>query len=94
MKKTMGRLIALTLVLALGLAGLAGCGQQGESKNVKTDPFAQLQDRGYVVMGMDDTFAPWAFVTKTVNWSVLILIWLKKYFKGLASRCFNPLSGP
>lgn len=63
MKKLFERRIVLALVLVLGLVSLAGCsGVNSQDKaNVNTDPFAKLQDRGYVVMGLDDTFAPMGF---------------------------------
>jgi polar amino acid transport system substrate-binding protein len=59
MKKSLKRMIVLTCVLVFGLVSLVGCNQ--EKANENTDPFAKLQDRGYVVMGLDDTFAPMGF---------------------------------
>lgn len=59
MKKSLKRMIVLTCVLVFGLVSLVGCNQENANEN--TDPFAKLQDRGYVVMGLDDTFAPMGF---------------------------------
>lgn len=59
MKKIWRKLLVTACILGLGLVSMVGCNQQ--KANEGTDPFAKLQDRGYVVMGLDDTFAPMGF---------------------------------
>lgn len=64
MKKGFKRGIVLALVLVFGIVGLVGCGNDKPQAEVKLDPYTKLQDRGYVVMGLDDTFAPMGFRDK------------------------------
>jgi len=69
MKKGLRRSIVLALVLMLALFSLGGCGNSdvGEENNGKevtgetTDKYAEIVDKGYLVMGLDDTFAPMGF---------------------------------
>lgn len=62
MKKNLRCNVMAMLVLVLSLISLVGCSEQGET--AKVDPYQKLQDKGYVVMGMDDTFAPMGFRDK------------------------------
>lgn len=64
MKESFSRSIIAALVLVLGMVGLVGCGNDKPQTEVTVDPYTKLQDRGYVVMGLDDTFAPMGFRDK------------------------------
>lgn len=54
-QKTIKSLIALGLITALSL-GIAGC-----TKKEETLDLAKMKERGFVTMGLDDTFAPMGF---------------------------------
>ena len=66
MNRTFKKVITLTLVAAfvLSLAVLAGCGKKSEE--AKTD-WDYIQDKGKVIVGLDDTFAPMGFRDKDNN---------------------------
>lgn len=66
MNRTFKKVITLTLVAAfvLSLAVLAGCGKKSE--DAKTD-WDYIQDKGKVIVGLDDTFAPMGFRDKDNN---------------------------
>jgi len=62
MKKALLKSAALALVLALALFSIAGCGkQEAADKNDQGESTGQLAERGAIVMGLDDTFAPMGF---------------------------------
>ena len=69
MKKGVRRSIIWALVLMLALFSLGGCGNSDvdEGDNGKdaakqtTDAYDQIVGRGYIIMGLDDTFAPMGF---------------------------------
>mgnify|MGYP001490973758 CR=1 FL=1 len=50
--------IILLVVLALSTVGLVGCSKETVSKE---DSYEKLEEKGYIVMGLDDTFAPMGF---------------------------------
>jgi ABC-type amino acid transport substrate-binding protein len=62
MKKTtrMVVVIGMIVVLALSVFALTGCGKSGGGESEKTD-WEYIQDRGKVIVGLDDTFAPMGF---------------------------------
>ena len=62
MKKTtrMVVVIGMIVVLALSVFALTGCGKSGSGESEKTD-WEYIQDRGKVIVGLDDTFAPMGF---------------------------------
>ncbi|MDD2235177.1 MAG: amino acid ABC transporter substrate-binding protein [Desulfitobacteriaceae bacterium] len=62
-KKSLSKRIVLTLVVVLGMFVLWGCGDKDVADKNK-DPNAALKERGSVVMGLDDTFAPMGFRDK------------------------------
>ncbi|MCF6466060.1 amino acid ABC transporter substrate-binding protein [Clostridium sp. Cult2] len=51
-------LIILLAVLILNIFGLTGCTKEVISKK---DSYEKLEESGYIVMGLDDTFAPMGF---------------------------------
>ena len=62
--------IVLALILMLALFSLGGCGNSdvaGENNNENevaeqtSDAYDQIVERGYIIMGLDDTFAPMGF---------------------------------
>lgn len=68
MKMNLRNLVLIMLILAVGVAGLAGCSSQSasqapsqEEEAVVEDSFDKIKERGYVIMGLDDTFAPMGF---------------------------------
>lgn len=67
MKKTMRKAIALSLiaVLAMSVMMLTGCGKKSDDAK-KTD-WEYIEDRGKVIVGLDDTFAPMGFRDKDNN---------------------------
>ena len=67
MKKTMRKAIALGLiaVLAMSVMMLTGCGKKSDDAE-KTD-WEYIEDRGKVIVGLDDTFAPMGFRDKDNN---------------------------
>ena len=67
MKKTMRKAIALGLiaVLAMSVMMLTGCGKKSDDAK-KTD-WEYIEDRGKVIVGLDDTFAPMGFRDKDNN---------------------------
>ncbi len=50
--------IILLLLLVLVVVNLTGCSKGALSKD---DSYEELKERGYVIMGLDDTFAPLGF---------------------------------
>ena len=70
MKKGLRSSIVLALILMLALFSLGGCGNSdvaGENNNENevaeqtSDAYDQIVERGYIIMGLDDTFAPMGF---------------------------------
>lgn len=64
MRRNLTRGIILALVLVFGLVSLVGCGNSektGDSNAKGGDSYAKLENQGYVIMGLDDTFAPMGF---------------------------------
>lgn len=75
MRRNVKNLILIMLILALGAASLAGCSNQSanQASNQTSnevaeqepaeleDSFDKIKERGYVIMGLDDTFAPMGF---------------------------------
>jgi polar amino acid transport system substrate-binding protein len=67
MRKNVKNLVFIILVLALGAASLAGCSNQNSNQASNQDPaaledsFEKIKEKGQVVMGLDDTFAPMGF---------------------------------
>ena len=64
MKKSTRMIIAIGMIamLALSVFALTGCGNSGGSggEEAKTD-WEYIEDRGKVIVGLDDTFAPMGF---------------------------------
>lgn len=52
------KILMITIIFITGLIVLTGC---GDSEKVSNDSFSDVKERGYVVMGLDDTFAPMGF---------------------------------
>lgn len=50
-------IIILLAVLALIMVSLSGCSKE----TVAEDSYGKIEERGYLVMGLDDTFAPMGF---------------------------------
>lgn len=63
MRRNVKNLVLITLVLALGAASLAGCSNQTSNQEPAAleDSFEKIKEKGQVVMGLDDTFAPMGF---------------------------------
>ncbi|MFU0800540.1 MAG: amino acid ABC transporter substrate-binding protein [Xylanivirga thermophila] len=57
MKKKNG-VVALLVILALSIISLTGCSNETAAKQ---DSYEELKEKGFIVMGMDDTFAPMGF---------------------------------
>jgi polar amino acid transport system substrate-binding protein len=57
MKKKFFNIIMLIFVL-IGIIGLVGCSNKGVENSER---FSKIKDRGYIVIGLDDTFAPMGF---------------------------------
>jgi len=55
----MKNIFKVCIVLVLGLVVFTGCNQ--EKVEVSEDTFSDIKEKGYVVMGLDDTFAPMGF---------------------------------
>ena len=62
MKKSMRKIIAVGLIalMALSVFALTGCGKSGGGDSEKTD-WEYIEDKGKIVVGLDDTFAPMGF---------------------------------
>ena len=58
--KAMSKIVAvgMIVVLALSVFALTGCGKSGSSD--KTD-WEYIEDKGKIIVGLDDTFAPMGF---------------------------------
>lgn len=54
----MKKLIALTISILTMLTVLTGCGNKAADSS---DTWTELEEKGYFVMGLDDTFAPMGF---------------------------------
>jgi len=74
MRRNIKSLILVILILALGAASLAGCSNQSsdqasnqtsQTSNQEPaeveDSFEKIKEKGQVIMGLDDTFAPMGF---------------------------------
>lgn len=73
MIKNLKKVVILTLVLTMCVVSLAGCSneaaqqepkEQGEAKQepaAQEDSFEKIKEKGQIVMGLDDTFAPMGF---------------------------------
>ena len=48
--------ILLIFVMMLGLVALTGCG--GENTDEELTGWAYIEDKGELIIGLDDTFAP------------------------------------
>jgi len=57
MKKKNGFIIVLA-VLILSIVSLTGCSKETIAKE---ESYEKLEEKGYIVMGLDDTFAPMGF---------------------------------
>lgn len=60
------RSIVLALILVVALFSMGGCGnndvaEENNDNELAADSYTQLVERGYVIMGLDDTFAPMGF---------------------------------
>ena len=67
MTKTIKRVVAVSMiaVLALSVFMLTGCGKKSDDGS-KTD-WEYIEDRGKIIVGLDDTFAPMGFRDKDNN---------------------------
>lgn len=71
MRRNIKSLILVILILALGAASLAGCSNlssnQASNQTSNQEPakledsFEKIKEKGQVIMGLDDTFAPMGF---------------------------------
>jgi len=59
MKNKLLRIIALFLLLLSQSFSLMGC--SNKSNTSTTDGYSKIKERGYIVIGLDDTFAPMGF---------------------------------
>ena len=60
MKKKL--LVLLALIMVLSLAAMTGCGKDtSDEANAETSGWDYIQDKGVLVVGLDDTFAPMGF---------------------------------
>ncbi len=57
MKDNLRKVFVLAVILVLSIACLTGCSKD----EAEEDTFLQIKERGYVVMGLDDAFAPMGF---------------------------------
>ncbi len=58
MKRKITKLVALLCLLIMGASVISGC----SANSLKSeDSFSKIKERGYIVMGLDDTFAPMGF---------------------------------
>lgn len=55
----MKKIVIAAVVLMISLIVFTGCSE--EKEEATQDTFSEIKDRGYVVMGLDDTFAPMGF---------------------------------
>jgi polar amino acid transport system substrate-binding protein len=55
-KETFKNILMAAIILIVSVSSLAGC-----SNTSKEDSYSKLVERGHVVMGLDDTFAPMGF---------------------------------
>lgn len=53
-----GKALSLVLVLIMAIFTVTACGKSGKMAEVSVD---KIKERGYVVLGLDDTFAPMGF---------------------------------
>lgn len=62
MKKSMRMVIVIGMiaVMVLSVFALTGCGKSESGEEAKTD-WEYIEDRGKVIVGLDDTFAPMGF---------------------------------
>lgn len=68
MKRIIKKTLTLAAIMVFGIAALAGC---SGSNSGQEDTFAKIEDRGYVIMGLDDTFAPMGFRdTQEIWWAL------------------------
>ncbi len=58
MKRKIIKLVALFSLLIIGASVTSGC---SASSSKGEDSFSRIKERGYIVMGLDDTFAPMGF---------------------------------
>ena len=67
MKSNFKRIVALALiaVLAVSVFALTGCGKK-DGGDKKTD-WEYIEDKGKIIVGLDDTFAPMGFRDKDNN---------------------------
>lgn len=63
MIKNLNKAVMLTLVLILVVVITAGCsnGATQQEAKVQEDSFEKIKEKGQIVMGLDDTFAPMGF---------------------------------
>ncbi|SDY74903.1 amino acid ABC transporter substrate-binding protein, PAAT family (TC 3.A.1.3.-) [Proteiniborus ethanoligenes] len=58
MKKIRMRLVVLFSLLIIGFLAITGCSSNTSNNE---DSFSKIKEKGYIVMGLDDTFAPMGF---------------------------------
>lgn len=53
----------ISLMMVVGICGCSSSGTEdsGENQEVSTTDLSALKERGYIIMGLDDTFAPMGF---------------------------------
>lgn len=61
------RALMLTLVMVLAILGLAGCGGNGGEEAPELTGWEYIQDKGELIVGLDDTFAPMGFRDESNN---------------------------
>ncbi len=73
----------LVLILLLPLIVFAS-GFKIQNENYRanhTDTWERIKKRGTLLIGVDDTFVPMDFRKRTVNWLVMMLIYLAQLRK-------------
>lgn len=62
MKKIFTKLVVLFSLLIIGVLTASGCSSNASNRDLKNeDSFSKIKERGYIIMGLDDTFAPMGF---------------------------------
>ena len=69
MDKTFKRILAVGLIalLAVSVMMLSGCGKKEDSGDAKKTDWEYIEDKGTIIVGLDDTFAPMGFRDKDNN---------------------------
>ena len=69
MNRTFKRVLAVSLIALLAVSAmmLTGCGKKEEGGDAKKTDWEYIEDKGTIIVGLDDTFAPMGFRDKDNN---------------------------